>query len=110
MISTYVRLYVEHNIRHKSEFLYESKSFKRNMSLLSIMGTYLYFKYFSVRGKLKRNHKSMLNNSDLKTRNSKLYISKFKGRRISHMIYYAIKRPIVQEKLIVYSSLPVTII
>jgi hypothetical protein len=36
MISTYVRLYVEHNIRHKSEILYESKSFKRNMSLLSI--------------------------------------------------------------------------
>ena len=51
--------------------------------------------------------KSMLNNSDIKTRNSELYISKFKGRRISHMIYYTIKRPIVQEKLIVYSSLPV---
>ena len=49
MISTYVRLYVEHiNIRDKSESLYERilyfnnniycvlKSFKRNMSLLSI--------------------------------------------------------------------------
>ena len=48
MKSTYVRLYVEHNIQHKSESLYERilyfnnniycvlKSFKRNMSLLSI--------------------------------------------------------------------------
>ena len=58
----------------------------------------------------------MLNNSDIKTRNSELYIilyyiSKFKGRRISHMIYlYTIQRPISEEKRIVYSSLLVAIV
>jgi hypothetical protein len=57
----------------------------------------------------------MLYNSDIKTRNSELYIilyyiSKFKGRRISHMIYYTIQRAISEEKRIVYSSLPVAIV
>ena len=35
-----------------------------------ILGTYLYFKYFSVRGKLRRDHNKMLNNSDIKSSNS----------------------------------------
>jgi hypothetical protein len=50
--------------------------------------TYLYFKYFSVRGELKRIHKSMLNNSDIKTRNSELYIILYiKVQRSPHIAY-----------------------
>jgi hypothetical protein len=75
-----------------------------------MLGIYLYFKYFSVRGELKRIHKSMLNNSDIKTRNSELYIILYIKVQRSHMIYYTIQRPNAEEKLIVYSSLLVAIV
>jgi hypothetical protein len=55
---------------------------------IRMLGTYLYFKYFSVRWKLKRIHKSMLNNSDIKTQNSKLYIILYiKVQRSPHIAY-----------------------
>jgi hypothetical protein len=52
-----------------------------------MLGTYLYFKYFLC-VKLKRIHKSMLNNSDIKTRNSELYIILYvKVQRSPHIVY-----------------------
>jgi hypothetical protein len=80
-----------------------------------MLGTYLYFKCFSVRGKLKRIHKSMLKNSDMKTLSERvlyyiiLYIKVQMSPHIAY-IYYTIQRPIAEEKLIVYSSLLVAII
>jgi hypothetical protein len=133
MISTYFRLYIE-SIFDRSLSLYmkeyyiSTTTFIASLMVLreichtlinittpkqfepSICWVLICISNIFVSGKLKRNHKSMLNNWDIKTRNSELFISKFKGRRKWHMIYYTIQRPIVQEKLIVYSSLLVAII
>jgi hypothetical protein len=116
------------NIRHLSESLYERILYFNNniycaletsppqKSLNHPYARYLFvFQIFFCAWEtiLKSIHKSMLNNSDIKTRNSELllyYISKFKGRRISHMIYYTIQRPISEEKRIIYSSLLVAIV
>jgi hypothetical protein len=62
MISTYVRLYIEENFRHLSESLYERILYFNNniycalnhhhpqkVWTIHMLGSYLYFKYFSVR-------------------------------------------------------------
>jgi hypothetical protein len=53
-----------------------------------MLGTYLYFKYFSVHGETKEESQTMLNNSDINTRNSKLYISKVAAYRIWYIVLY----------------------
>ena len=105
MISTYVRLYIEENIRlslYMKGYYISTTTFIAHLNittpkkfepsicwvLICISNIFLCDSECAWETILKRIHKSMLNNSDIKTHNSELYIILYiKVQRSPHIAY-----------------------